>query len=153
MHDDRQRILIFLKLLSSTTALDRLVDSSKPEEVADRLCSLWIDELFVPGLRYRDGESLKADRTVNTVRDFHAQFSPREIDLLEQFHRFLELRLEMFPKRRDAERAFPHGDFWQAIISHARRILEEIDPEGLEMDELVDRSQSLLWERGPKRDQ
>ena len=137
MVDHRPRVLFFLKLFSSTEAIERFVGSAEPEEIADRLCSLWIDELFVPGLRYRDG--LKGDRSSSLVREFESQFSRREIALLEQFHRFLELRLEMLPKRRAEETTFPRGDFWQSIIAHAGRVLKEIDPEGLEMDEIVDR--------------
>ncbi|HUF10868.1 MAG TPA: hypothetical protein VMO47_16230 [Rhodothermales bacterium] len=139
--DHRQRVLLFLKLLASTEATERLVGSAEPEEIADRLCNLWIDELFVPGLRYRDG--LKGDRSASSVRDFEAQFSTSEIALLEQFHRFLELRLEMLPKRRAEETTFPRGDFWQSIIAHAGRVLEEIDPEGLEMDAIVDKSADI----------
>ncbi|HEY5564714.1 MAG TPA: hypothetical protein VIL33_03925 [Rhodothermia bacterium] len=141
MVDHRQRVLLFLKLLSSTEAIERFVGSAEPDEIADRLCSLWIDELFVPGLRYRDG--LEGDRRASSVRDFEAQFSTSEIALLEQFHRFLELRLEMLPKRRSEETTFPRGDFWQSIIAHAGRVLEEIDPEGIETDEIVDRSAGM----------
>lgn len=142
--EHRDRVLLFLKLFSSTAAIERLVNAADEdgETVADRLCTLWIDELYVPGLRYTDG--LKGDRSNDQVRDFQSQFSSSEITLLEQFHRFLELRLEMLPKRRSEETVFPRGEFWQSIMSHARRILEEIDPEGLEMDGIVDRSSELL---------
>lgn len=118
---------------------------SSPDTVAEKLCALWIDDLYVPGLRFRDGMSLKADRTEAALRTFEAQFSNHELELFEQFHRFLELRLEMLPKRLQEERVFPRGEFWQAIISHARRILEEIDPEGLELDEITESSRKMLW--------
>ncbi len=140
--DHRQRVLLFLKLFSSTAAIERLIGSSDPSATADQLCSLWINEIYIPGLRYRDG--LKGDRRKEEVERFESQFSRIELALLEQFHRFLELRLEMLPKRLAEERTFPQGAFWQNIIAHARRILEEIDPEGLELDELVARGSALL---------
>ena len=68
---------------------------------------------------------------------FESSFSSRERDLLYQFHRFMELRLEMLPKRLQRERRFPDGDFWQNIFRHARNLLEEIDPERLELDEIL----------------
>jgi hypothetical protein len=155
--DHRQRVLLFLHLFSSTAAVERLIKSSPPEDIADRLCSFWIDDIYVPGIRYRDG--LKGDRTADDVNAFDRSFSKHERELLEQFHRFLELRLEMLPKRLPEEQVFPHGAFWQNIMAHARRILEEIDPEGLEMDELIARSTALLREAktsrqsiGPKAD-
>ena len=129
--------------MASPAALERLVNTSDPADTGDRLCTLWIDELYIPGVRLRDG--LRANRTAAALRDFEAEFSPAEVALLEQFHRFLELRLEMLPKRLEAERAFPNGDFWRAISAHAGRVLEEIDPEGLELDELTERTTATLW--------
>ncbi len=129
--------------MASPVALERLVGTSDATDMGDRLCTLWIDELYLPGIRLRDG--LRANRTAAGLRVFEAEFSPAEITLLEQFHRFLELRLEMLPKRLEAERAFPNGEFWKAISGHAGRILEEIDPEGLELDEITERTTATLW--------
>lgn len=141
-YDHRQRVLLFLKLFSSTPAIERLIGPSDPDHAAESLCRLWIDDIYLPGLRYRQG--LKGDRNRAHVAQFQSVFSSRELALLEQFHRFLELRLEMFPKRLAEERSFPRGAFWQNIIAHARRVIEEIDPEGLEIDDLVARTADLL---------
>lgn len=140
--DHRRRVLLFLKVFSTRQGMDRLVSGRDPDVVADRLCSLWIDELYVPGIRYRDG--LKGDRYASRVAAFEAQFSAKELDLLAQFHRFLELRLEMLPKRLPDERRFPQGAFWESIMRHAARIIEEVDPEGLELDEIVERTSVML---------
>lgn len=149
MDDHRRRVLAFITLFASTDAIERVIGSSVPEEVADRLCRLWIDEIYIPGIRYRDG--LKGDRALDEVNRFLSSFSDRERYLLEQFHRFLELRLQMLPKRLPTERAFPRGAFWQSIIQHARRVLEEIDPERLEVDELLDPSARRVAPQRPSQ--
>lgn len=105
------------------------------------LCRLWIEEIYVPGVRNLDG--LKGHRDERAVRLFEASFSERESEFLHQFHRFLELRLQMLLKRLPEERLFPHGDFWQNIFRHARNILQEIDPDGLELDSVLDRWSNL----------
>jgi len=131
----RPSVLLYLNLLSNPASSDRFRISTDPSSTALELCRVWIEEIYVPGIRNLDG--LKADRDEAIVRTFEASFSARELDLLYQFHRFLELRLEMYPKRRPEERAFPDGDFWQNIFRHARNLLEEIDPERLELDEVL----------------
>jgi len=128
----RERVLVFLNLLANPAASDRFERADDPMGAAIELCRLWIEDIYAPGIRNLDG--LKHDRSESDATEFNAAFSPREQELLFQFHRFLELRLEMFPKRRPEERRFPGGDFWQNIFRHARNVLDEIDPERLELD-------------------
>ena len=131
----RERVLVYLNLLSEPASSDRFKQSTDREAAAIELCRLWIEDIYIPGLRNLDG--LKSDRSEAAVVGFNAQFTARERELLFQFHRFLELRLEMLPKRLAAERAFPDGGFWQNIFRHARNLLDEIDPERLELDEVL----------------
>ncbi len=135
----RERVLVFLNLLANPAASDRFGRVRDPSATGLELCRLWIEDIYTPGIRNLDG--LKHDRSETGASQFNAAFSAREQELLFQFHRFLELRLEMFPKRLPEECRFPDGDFWQNIFRHARNVLDEIDPERLELDVILDQDE------------
>ena len=136
----RQAVLLYLNLLANPASSDRFRKAENPEHAAILLCRLWIEDIYVPGIRNLDG--LKSDRSPVSVEAFESSFSSRELELLYQFHRFMELRLEMLPKRVPRERSFPDGDFWQNIFRHAGNLLEEIDPDRLELDEILEQQTS-----------
>jgi hypothetical protein len=131
----RKRVLVFLNLLANPASSDRFSATDDPRTAAIELCRVWIEDIYLPGIRNLDG--LKHDRSREGTDAFDSAFSPRELELLYQFHRFLELRLEMFPKHRPEEREFPEGEFWKNIFRHARNVLDEIDPERLELDTIL----------------
>ena len=137
----RERVLVFLNLLANPASSDHFEKAPDASAAAVELCRLWIEEIYTPGFRNLDG--LKHDRSESAAAQFNAAFAAREQELLFQFHRFLELRLEMYPKRREKERRFPDGDFWQNIFRHARNVLEEIDPNRLELDSILARADQL----------
>ena len=146
----RERVLVYLHLLSNPDASDRFKQSTDREASAIELCRLWIEEIYLPGYRNLDG--LKSDRSEIGAERFNAQFTRRELELLYQFHRFLELRLEMLRKRLPAETSFPDGDFWQNIFRHARNVLVEIDPERLELDEVLRSTPHLTFDPSLRSD-
>ena len=133
----RERVLIYLKFLADPASDILFRNTADPQQLAIDLCGLWIENIFLPGPRNLDG--LKGCTSEREIASFKEAFTKTEFAALERFHVFLELRLEMLPKRRRVETRFPDGEFWQNIFRHAANVLVEIDPDGLELDDILSR--------------
>lgn len=125
----RERVVLLLGLLSSPECQETCVgDRRSREELAFVLCRVWVDEIFVPGLRYVDG--WKGDRDEEAAERFWAPFDAEEREALERFHRFVELRLEMLPEEARREERIPAGDRWENLMRDAGNTLEALEPDG-----------------------
>lgn len=127
----RERVTLFLALLSSDEGRDACHEVLPPDRFAFVWCRLWFDEIYVPSTRYLDG--LKGDPSETAVSEFRASFTDEEMEALEWFHRFLELRVDMLPGDLAEKESFPQNDAWDHVVRHAGYALEELetDPETL----------------------
>lgn len=123
----RDRVIDFLLFLASEKhwrASRRLI---APELLAFELSRLWFDEIYAPGGRYL--ESLKGDFSQEKAQEFRSYFSDEEMESLERFHRFFELRIDMLPETARQKGIFPESDAWRNIMRHAAYLAEELEPD------------------------
>ena len=105
--DHRAEVLGFLRYVaygesSAATEGVRQADA----DFALKVCALWFDQIFVPGVSYFDGikgdevhgDEVKGDRSEADVELFNSCFSAGELEALERFHRFFELRVKVRKK-------------------------------------------------------
>lgn len=123
----RDRVIDFLVFLSSEECLQAAYRIAPPAVLAYEMSRIWFNEIYAPGQRYID--SLKGDFSEEKARQFRECFSEKEMESLERFHRFFELRIDMLPE--DSRRAglFPESDAWLNITRHARYLAEELEPD------------------------
>lgn len=124
--ETRERVLLFFLIMTSEACQRLLHDLAPAEEINYKLCRLWFDEIYKPGLSYLDN-SLKGDYSKQAVREFEEAFEVEELIELERFHRFFELRLEMQINQKPG--VFPNNESWQNLVSHAKKILEMLEPQ------------------------
>lgn len=144
----RNRVTLVLALLSSEECRQACHRILAPERLAYEWCRLWFDEIYVPSRRYLDG--LKGDWSEEATDEFRACFSEAELDALERFHRFLELRVDMLSDEAHQRESFPQNDAWDSIVRHAGYVLEDleaIDPDAVR-DELAPLVQTLTRQSG-----
>lgn len=123
----RERVIDFLLFLSSEEhwlASRRLI---APELLAFELSRLWFNEIYAPGRCYL--ESLKGDFSQEKAQEFRNYFSDEEMESLERFHRFFELRIEMLPEAARQQGIFPESDAWRNVMRHAAYLAEELEPD------------------------
>lgn len=127
----RDRVTLFLALLASDEGRTACHEVLAPDRFAFVWCRLWFNEIYVPSTRYLDG--LKGDPSEESVTEFRASFTDQEMEALERFHRFLELRVDMLPGNLARDESFPQNDAWDHVVRHAGYALEELetDPESL----------------------
>ena len=125
----RERVVVFLAFLTSDACRQAVQHQGAPERLAYELCRLWVEDLYVPGLRGMDG--LKGNRDVGAMQRFEAAFTELERAALERFHHFLMLRLDMLPASARQQRCFPQHDGWHNLVRDASYLLETltVDPE------------------------
>lgn len=128
----RDRVTFILAFLSSDSCREACHEVVPPARLAYEWCRLWFDEIYVPSLRYLDG--LKGDRSEQAVEQFKACFASDEVEALERFHRFLELRVDRLSADAHDRERFPQTDAWDSIVRHAGYVLEDL--EGVEPDEI-----------------
>jgi hypothetical protein len=98
----------------------------EPERLAFELCRIWFDDIYIVGHRYFDG--LKGDFSPEGAAEFRAQFTSIELEALDRFSQFLELRLEMLPQRVRTSERIPDNDTWRNLVKDAAYLLEDLDP-------------------------
>lgn len=127
----RERVTLFLAILASDKGRDACHDVLAPDHFAFVWCRLWFNEIYVPSSRYLDG--LKGDPSEHALAEFRTSFTDEEMEALERFHRFLELRVDMLPGDLTQTESFPQNDAWDHVVRHAGYALEELetDPEAL----------------------
>ena len=145
----RERVIMFLAFLTSDACLRACHQFLAPERLAFDLCNLWFDEIYIPSARYLDG--LKGDFSEEAARTFRASFSDDECALLERFHHFFGLRMDMLPSSPAQRALFPRSDAWNNIRKDAAHLLDELvdDPEAIRT-RLVHSIQIQLGETGKR---
>lgn len=131
----RKRVTLVLAFLSSEECREACRQVVPPERLAYEWCRLWFDEIYLPSVRYLEG--LKGDRSEEEVEAFRACFRSEELEAMERFHRFLELRVEMLSEEAHRKEAFPQSDAWDSIVRHAGYVLEDlesVDPDAVRGD-------------------
>jgi len=124
----RDRVIDFLLFLSSEGCLDASRQGLIHwEKLAYELARIWFNEIYSPGIRYIG--SLKGDFSPQEAQDFQEHFSEEELESLERFHRFFELRMDMLPESARQAEIFPENDAWRNIMRHARYLAEELEPD------------------------
>lgn len=131
-HSHRDRVTVILAFLSSDACREACHEVVSPDRLAYEWCRLWFDEIYVPSLRYLDG--LKGDRSEQAVEQFEACFASEEVEALERFHRFLELRVDRLSDEAHERERFPQTDAWDSVVRHAGYVLEDL--EGVEPEEI-----------------
>lgn len=124
--NDRDRVVTFLSLLASEAATKALGDVIDPERLAFELCRIWFDDIYVAGNRYFEG--LKGDYSQVAADRFCRNFQPDELAAIERFSRFLELRLDMLPRKAFDEQRIPNNDAWRSLVRDAGYLLEDLEP-------------------------
>lgn len=117
----RQQVIFFLLMLSSDRSQKTLQPWISPERLAYRLCALWFDSIYAPSRRYIRG--WKGDFSPEAAESFRNAFSEDEFAMLEQFHCFLELRMDMLPEEMLQRQEIPQNDLWRNIQRHAANTL------------------------------
>lgn len=123
----RERIVLFLAFLTSRECLDLCRRAANPEDVAASLSGIWFDDLYVPGEGYLN--AVKGDRHEDEVLRFQASFTESELQALERFHGFFELRASFLSNSRQGRAHFPENDSWQGLLRHADHVLSELEPD------------------------
>lgn len=121
----RKRVTLVLAFLSSGACRRACHQILAPERLAYEWCRLWFDDVYVPSRRYLRG--LKGDWSEEAVARFRAGFTDEELEALERFHRFLELRVDMLSDEDHERERFPQNDAWDSIVRHAGYVLEDLD--------------------------
>lgn len=123
----RERIVLFLAFLTSRECRDLCGRAANPEDVAASLSAIWFDDLYVPGDSYLN--AVKGDRHEDEVQRFQASFTEGELQALERFHGFFELRVGFLSNSRQGRAHFPKNDSWRGLLRHAEHVLSELEPE------------------------
>ncbi len=127
----RERVIAFLAFLTSEDCHSACRELAQQEELAAAFTRLWFDEIYVPGDSTLDG--LKPAPDPEELARFKACFSTRELNSLERFHGFFELRLSFLTNKLKGRAYFPDNDSWRSILQHAAYVLDELvlDPDHL----------------------
>ena len=124
--DIRENVLNALALIH----LSEVVFLKRPETPRERLAydllEFWLDHVYTPGMRYMD--SIKGDRSDKKVSVFKEAFSEEEIDWLERFNRFLELRIDRLRPDDVRSKKFPIKDTWNGIVRDAGNLIALMEP-------------------------
>jgi hypothetical protein len=124
----RDRVVVFLLFMTSEKCRLACADRIPAASLAYELCKIWFDDIYTPGRTYLfDG--LKGDVAPDRVEAFEDAFSLGELEQLERFHAFLDLRMDML--RPDARRhaRVPQNQMWENILRDATYLLEDLDPD------------------------
>lgn len=141
----RDRLTLFLALLASDECRTACHQVLPPDRFAYTWCQLWFNDVYVPSARYLDG--LKGDVSKEAVAEFRSRFTDVEMEALERFHRFLELRIEMLPSDLAETQSFPQTDAWDHVVRHAGYALEELERDPSSLKEQVGWIARLIAER------
>ncbi len=124
----RDQVIVFLLFLTSEKSLKVCHKFVSPEKLAFELARIWFDEIYVPGIRYLEG-GLKGDYSEEAVDEFEDSFTDDELDALERFHLFFELRLQMIPDSSIKTGIWPQNESWRNIIKDAGHLLQALEPD------------------------
>jgi hypothetical protein len=122
----RDRTILFLLFLTSEPCIKSAQRFISGDRLAFELCRMWFDDIYWPGPRYLEG--LKGDLTADRITEFSGHFSEDELESLQRFHAFFELRIDMLSKDSLKHRRFPESDMWANIVRDATYLVELLEP-------------------------
>jgi len=125
--DARERVTVFLAFLTSDDCRAACREHGRPEELAAALTRLWFDEIYVPSETAFSG--IQPVVNPDALNNFTDAFSESEMQALQRFHGFFELRLNFLSNRLYGRAFFPENDSWRALLEHAGYVLAELDPD------------------------
>lgn len=143
----RERVVVFLAVLSSERCRTALAPPQAPEAFAFDLCRLWFESIYTPGRRLVDG--LRAAYSHEETRRFEAAFSDDERAALERFHHFLGLRIDMLPDADRRAGRFPSNERWDSLVRHAGYLLETLEPDPARVEAVLN---GLIQQGHPELD-
>jgi hypothetical protein len=123
----RDRVIDFFLFLSSEECLNACRGLDSWEKLAYELARVWFNEIYTPGIGYIN--SLKGDFSPEKAQAFQDCFTEEEMESLERFHRFFELRMDMLPESAKRQEIFPENDAWHHVMRHACYLAEELEPD------------------------
>ncbi len=134
----RREVFSFLELLSGrieSSGSIRTLPAPDGHENGERakrdvlyLARLWFEDIYVLGRAYLDAE--KGDYSEQAASEFRKSFSLAELEVLERFHRFFELRISMAKASPEGLEGLPNSLFWEHICRDARNTLYLMDIAG-----------------------
>jgi hypothetical protein len=138
----RNRVIFFLLFLTSEKCIEACSKFITPEKLIFKLSKIWCNDIFVPGRVFID--AVKNDYSEKSSRIFQDCFDIEEYDVLERFHIFFDLRLNMLSEKSKNNAEFPVTDMWENILKDARYVLDEITPDQkklrIELEQKVDQA-------------
>lgn len=123
--DPRSEVISFLRLLSDLDAVDAFAARYADKDVPAELCRIWFDEIYAPSKTYLEG--MKGDASEQEAERFNAFFTTEELDALERFHRFFELRVEMHQKSGGQLGKFSDSQLWKYLFKDAIAALDAFE--------------------------
>ncbi len=125
MPTKKESTLAFLAFIADRSFYHELKDRPSDEVLSHRLAELWFEEIYTPSLRYLD--SYKGDSEDKKIALFESEFSQDELQALERFHRFFELRLEMLRDPTRLKTLKWESAFWNHLSKDAILALHTFD--------------------------
>lgn len=138
----RERVLNALALIHLSDVVFLKKSDSSPQRISYDLLTFWLDHVYAPGMRYMDG--LKGDRDPEQVSIFQQSFNDEEMEWLERFNRFLELRIDRLRPAELEAREFPIKDTWNGIVRDAGNLIALMEPDMLKGKARLDRVRSEI---------
>ena len=123
----RNRVIFFLLFLTSEKCIEACSKFTTAEKLIFKLSKIWFNDIFVPGRVFID--AVKNDYSEENSRIFQDCFDVEEYDVLERFHIFFDLRLNMLSEKNKNNAEFPVTDMWENIVKDAGYVLDEIVPD------------------------
>ena len=124
--DIRETVLNALALIHLSEVVFLKRSETPRERLAYDLLEFWLNHVYTPGMRYMDG--IKGDRSEAGVSVFVAAFSEEELEWLERFNRFLELRIDRLRSDDVRSKTFPIKDTWHGIVRDAGNLIALMEP-------------------------
>jgi len=140
----RNRIIFFLLFLTSEKCIEECSKSTSQEKLIFKLSKIWFNDIFVPGKVFID--AVKNGYSEENSRIFQDCFDVEEYDVLERFHLFFDLRLNMLSDKSKKNAEFPITDMWENILKDARHVLDEIIPDQAKLRKQLEQKVKIALE-------
>jgi hypothetical protein len=137
----RNRVIFFLLFITSEKCIEACTKFASSEKVIFKLSKTWFNDIFIPGKVFLD--AVKNEHSDETSKVFQDCFDVEEYDVLERFHIFFDLRMNMLNKKDKTNNEFPVSDMWKNIVKDARHVLQEIVPDQDKLREQLEQKVEL----------
>jgi len=123
----KNRVVFFLLFLTSKSCIEECSKFTSPEKLIFKLSKIWFNDIFVPGKVFIN--AVKNDYSEEKTKYFQDCFDVEEYDVIERFHLFFDLRLNMLNDKSKENEVIPINDMWENILKDAHHVLDEIVPD------------------------